>query len=242
MTASSLAPEFSLIMEKFLSLSERVAENWEEEKADTSPELLIRAAEQLYDMMAHLGEEDRVMQEDIDIDQCCDYGLHLFDEQSDLAQRCGLDDIAEQIEDLCFPFCLWATRHHATISHLQPVVNALSRKANGLRDPGALSSLFTQVNEIMDGIDEKIRQDIDSNDPMRPWRVLLLNRAIIATRSFQPVLIDTAYMDIVNYLPHEASDFFENAMEQMDQVGYPHHVKEVVETWLQRYGSKPTLH
>ena len=57
MTASSLAPEFSLIMEKFLSLSERVAENWEEEKADTSPELLIRAAEQLYDMMAHLGEE-----------------------------------------------------------------------------------------------------------------------------------------------------------------------------------------
>ena len=150
MTASSLAPEFSLIMEKFLSLSERVAENWEEEKADTSPELLIRAAEQLYDMMSHLGEEDRVMQEDIDIDQCCDYGLHLFDEQSDLAQRCGLDDIAEQIEDLCFPFCLWATRHHATISHLQPVVNALSRKANGLRDPGALSSLFTQVNEIMD--------------------------------------------------------------------------------------------
>jgi hypothetical protein len=94
----------------------------------------------------------------------------------------------------------------------------------------------------MDGIDEKIRQDIDSNDPMRPWRVLLLNRAIIATRSFQPVLIDTAYLDIVNYLPHEASDFFENAMEQMDQVGYPHHVKEVVETWLQRYGSKPTLH
>lgn len=242
MTASSLSPEFSLIMERFLSLSERVAENWEEDKAETTPDLLIRAAEQLHDMIAHLTEDDRKLQEDIDIDQCCDYGLHLFDEQSDLALRCGLDAIAEQIEDLCFPFCLWAVRHHATISHLQPVVNALGRKANELREPGALSSLFTQVNEIMDAIDEKIRQDIDSNDPMRPWRILLINRAIIATRSFQAVLIDTAYLDIVNYLPHEAPGFFENAMEQMDLVGYPNHVKQIVETWFQRYAAKPTLH
>ena len=242
MTASSIAPEFSLIMERFLSLSERVAENWEEEKADTSPELLIRAAEQLHDMMAHLGEDDRAMQEDIDIDQCCDYGLHLFDEQSDLALRCGLDAIAEQIEDLCLPFCLWAARHHATISHLQPVVNALARKVKEQRDPGALSSLFTEVNEIMDAIDEKIRQDIETHDPIRPWRILLINRAIIATRSFQPVLIDTAYLDIVNYLPHEASDFFQRAMEQMDPVGYPQHVKQLVETWFQRYAAKPTLH
>jgi hypothetical protein len=242
MTASSLSPEFSLIMERFLSLSERVAEDWEEEKAETTPALLIRAAEQLHDMIAHLTEDDRKLQEDIDIDQCCDYGLHLIDEQSDLALRCGLDTIAEQIEDLCFPFCLWAVRHHATISHLQPVVNALARKANALREPGALSSLFTQVNEIMDGIDEKIRQDIDSSDPMRPWRILLINRAIIATRSFQTVLIDTAYLDIVNYLPHEAPGFFENAMEQMDQVGYPANVKQIVETWFQRYAAKPTLH
>lgn len=242
MTASSTAPEFSLIMERFLSLSEQISENWDEEMAETTPELLIRAAQQLHDMMAHLSVDDRSSQEDIDIDQCCDYGLHLFDEQSDLASRCGLDDVARQIEDLCFPFSLWAARHHATITHLQPVVNALARKVNEQRDPGALSSLFTEVNEIMDAIDEKIRQDVDSHNPIRPWRILLINRAIIATRSFQPVMIDTAYLDIVNYLPHEASDFFEQVMEQMDLVGYPQNVKQIVETWFQRYATKPTLH
>ena len=242
MTVPSLSPELGLVMERFLSLSETVSERWEDDASDTSPTMIVKAAQQLYDMMAHLSEDDFQLQKEIDIDQCCDYGLRLFDEQSELALRCGLDDVAQEIEDLCFPYSLWAVRHHAAVYHLQPVVNAIARRANTLREPGDLSSLFTQINEIMEAVDEKLRQDIESHDPMRPWRILLLNRAIVATRSFQPVLIETAYMDIVTFLPEEASGFFSNAMEQMDQVGYPTHVREIVESWFQRYSSKPTLH
>jgi hypothetical protein len=242
MSAPSLAPELGLIMEKFFSLSETVIDNWDDETAETTPEIIVKAVQQLYDMMASVSVDDLHLQQDIDIDQCCDYGLHLLDEQSELAARCGMQQVAEEIEDLCFPFSLWAARNNAGLHHLRPVVNAIARKANTQLDPGIFSSLFTQINEIMEAIDEGVRQDIESNDPAHPWRILLLNRAIIATRSFQPVLIDTAYMDIVTFLPQDASGFFSNAMEQMDLVGYPNHVKEIVETWFQRYSSKPTLH
>jgi hypothetical protein len=242
MSAATLSPEIGLIMERFLALSDEVQERWGDDNADTTPTLIVKAAQQLYDMMSPLSENDLQLQQEIDIDQCCDYGLHLFDEQSELAARCGLDSVSEELEDLCFPFSLWAVRHHAGIHHLQPVVNAIARKANAVSDPGVLSSLFTQINEIMDAIDENLRQDTESHDPMRPWRILLLNRAIIATRSFQPILIESAYMDIVNYLPQDASGFFADAMEQMDQVGYPRQIRDIVETWFQRYSSKPTLH
>lgn len=242
MSAPPLSPELGLIMERFLSLSEDIQDCWDDETAETTPTLIVKAVQQLYDMISSLSEDDLQLQKEIDIDQCCDYGLHLFDEQSELAARCGLDSVAEEIEDLCFPFSLWAVRHNAEIHHLQPVVNAIARKANTQSEPGVLSSLFTQVSEIMDAIDENLRQDTESHDPMRPWRMLLLNRAVIATRSFQPVLIDSAYMDIVSYLPQDASGFFANAMEQMDLIGYPNQIREIVETWFQRYSTKPTLH
>ena len=241
MSAHSLAPELGLIMEKFFSLSESVVEHWEEASTETNPEMIVKAAQQLHDMMASLSGDDMNLPQEVDINQCCDYGLHLSDEQSDLASRCGLDSVAQEIEDLCFPFSLWAARNNAEINHLRPVANAIARKANSLSDPGILSSLFTQINEIMEAIDENQRQ-IESQDPALPWRILLLNRAIIATRSFQPVLIETAYMDIVTFLPQDASGFFSSAMEQMDLTGYPKNIREIVENWFQRYSTRPTLH
>ncbi|MBG7601862.1 MAG: hypothetical protein IZT60_04855 [Gammaproteobacteria bacterium] len=238
--------DLGALMEEFFTLAGDVAEQWQDESQDdangTNPDLIIKAVEQLHDILQyHAGEEDQ-SSEMAELNQCSDYGLQLFSELSSLAASIHLSQQSVDIENLCFPFALWAARLGAEISTLEPVVNAISRIANSIMQPSDLEQLYREISEIFYAVSEPIRQDMDAGNPLRPWRVLLLNRAIVATRSHQPVLIEDAYKEIVTMLPEDASRFFREGMEQMDTIGYPSHVREIVETWFQRYSNKPTLH
>ncbi len=238
--------DLGALMEEFFTLAGGVADQWHDESQDdrhgTNPDLIIKAVEQLHDILQfHAGEEDR-SSEMAELNQCSDYGIQLFSELSSLAASIHLSEESMGIENLCFPFSLWAARLGAEISTLEPVVNAISRIANSTMAPSDLEQLYREISEIFYAVSEPIRQDMEAGNPLRPWRVLLLNRAIVATRSHQPVLIEDAYKDIVTMLPEDASRFFREGMEQMDTIGYPNHVREIVETWFQRYSNKPTLH
>ena len=238
--------DLGALMEEFFTLAEGVAEQWQDESQDdthgTNPDLIIKAFEQLQDILQfYTGEEDQAS-DMAELNQCSDYGIQLFAELSSLAASIHLSQQSVDIENLCFPFALWAARLGAEISTLEPVVNAISRIANSIMQPADLEQLYREISEIFYAVSEPIRQDMEDGNPLRPWRVLLLNRAIVATRSHQPVLIEDAYKDIVTMLPEDASRFFREGMEQMDAIGYPTHVREIVETWFQRYSNKPTLH
>ena len=233
-------------MEEFFNLAAGVADEWRDEHQDdasgTTPALIIKAVEQLYDILQfHTGEQGQACDEK-ELDQCSDYGIQLFSELSSQAATIHLTETAIKVENLCFPFALWAARLGAEITTLEPVVNAISRIANSIRKPSDLELLYREISEILYAVSDPIRQDLESTNPQRPWRILLMNRAIVATRSHQPALMNDAYKDIVAMLPQDASRFFREGMQQMDAIGYPPHVREVVETWYQRYSSKPTLH
>ncbi|MEA3302752.1 MAG: hypothetical protein U9Q75_05665 [Pseudomonadota bacterium] len=238
--------DLGALMEEFFTLAEGVAEQWQDESQDdmqgTTPDLIIKAVEQLHEILQLYGAEQHQPSDANELNQCSDYGLELFSELSSLAASIHLTGQSVDIENLCFPFALWATRMGAEISTLDPVVNAISRIANSIMKPADLEQLYREISEIFYAVSEPIRQDMDAGNPLRPWRILLLNRAIIATRSHQPLLIEDAYKDIVTMLPEDASRFFRQGMEQMDTIGYPTHVREIVETWFQRYSNKPTLH
>jgi hypothetical protein len=88
-----------------------------------------------------------------------------------------------------------------------------------------------------------VAQDVGRTEPQRPWRVLLLNRAIVATRSHRPALMEVAFDDVVEHLPQEAARFFEEGMAQMDALDYPPQVRAVMERYYLRQGPAPhTLH
>lgn len=240
-------PDLGMVMEAFFTLASKVSEQWHDERHNeanrTSPGLVVRAVEQLYDILQfHSGNPSRGDADANELDQCSDYGIQLFAELSSLAAGIHLTETATEIENLCFPLALWAARKGAEITTLEPVVNAISRIANNIRTPADLELLYREISEIVAAVGDPIRQDLEATNPRRPWRILLLNRAIVATRSHQPVLIDDAYKDIVALLPEDASGFFREGMEQMDAIGYPTHVREIVAAWYQRYSSKPTLH
>ena len=239
-------PDLGAVMEAFFALASKVSEQWHDENHNeasrTTPGLVVKAVEQLYDILQFHSGSPSHDGDDNELDQCSDYGIQLFTELSSLAAGIHLAETATEIENLCFPLALWAARKGAEITTLEPVVNAISRVANSIRSPADLELLYREISEIVAAVGDPIRQDLETANPRRPWRILLLNRAIVATRSHQPVLIDDAYKDIVAMLPEDASGFFREGMEQMDAVGYPTHVREIVAAWYQRYSSKPTLH
>jgi hypothetical protein len=122
------------------------------------------------------------------------------------------------------------------------LVNSLAGYANELTEPHMLADLAAVIKEVINACDNEIRRDIDQTNMMRPWRVLNLNYGIVATRSHQPELIEHAYDALIENLPQDARQFFKEGKQQMDLIGYPEEVREVVERYNNMWGSESSLH
>ena len=164
-----------------------------------------------------------------------------------------LEAIVERIENssghqnrdlarLSIPIALWVARSGGQINRLELVVNSFAAWANELQDTVQIAELARVVREIIDAASDKIRRDLDQSNPMRPWRIINLNYGIVATRSHDPELMDEAFAVLVENLPQDARAFFREGMQQMDIVGYPDEVREVVERYDRMWGSGNTLH
>jgi hypothetical protein len=125
---------------------------------------------------------------------------------------------------------------------LDMVVNSLAGYANEVKESHLLAELAGTIKEVIDACDDNIRKDLEQTNMMRPWRILNLNYGIVATRSHQPELIEQAYDALVENLPQDAREFFKEGLQQMDIVGYPEEVREVVERYNKMWGSDSVLH
>ncbi|NNJ90434.1 MAG: hypothetical protein HKP55_02055 [Gammaproteobacteria bacterium] len=237
------AISLSLLGDAFEELSEAVCENWEGND-EPSPVLISKAMLQLLEVLeqneAESSPQNRLNSEEID--ELGEYGLTLLQEMSAIAYDLGLNDSAEQIEDLTFPFAVWLSRHNVELRKIDPLVNSLTRKASMISEPHLLKQLFSYVNEIIDSLSPSISQDLEKTDQDRPWRILLINRALIAARTHDTELMKIAFDMLAESLPEEASRFFEEIVEQMHIVNYPDHVREVLQHYFLMHGTSHTLH
>ena len=76
---------------------------------------------------------------------------------------------------------------------------------------------------------------MSDRDPRRPWRVLLLNYAITATRTHEPALMEKAFKFLIFHLPDDLKQFFTEGMSQMFALNYPEKVKQVMEKYYKHY-------
>lgn len=170
-----------------------------------------------------------------------DYGLRLLDE---LRQRSAAtrDEESKNIwEQLSIPLALWSARHQLPLNELETVINALSVQANRSQESSALNVLAEVMSEIIEAVSPAIRSDSDESNPNRPWRVLNLNLGIVATRSGDPQRMEAVFEQLIYRLPEDAPGFFDEGMRQMDIIGYPPHVRAVMEKYYHKT-HKPTLH
>ncbi len=141
-------------------------------------------------------------------------------------------------EECLFLFTLWFASVGGIISKLIPLVNLVAAMSNRLRDQDSLKQLLVNIENIIHATEQSIQDDMDDRDPRRPWRVLLLNYAITATRTHDPILMDKTFQFLIKNLPDDLKQFFTEGMSQMTAIDYPEAVKEVMHKYYLQYATQ----
>jgi hypothetical protein len=235
------------VAQRLQQVGRELVETWEDAGAPRdcpAPPELLHAMEQLFDVLHPLrapassaGNPER----EKELKTLGEHGLQLLAELARQAQSLGLGPQARALRDLCFPFALWIARNGGEFTTIEPVADAVAELANRLSEPEALGELYCLIDELLEAAAPPIGRSREGRPPL-PWRILVLNRAIVATRSHRPALMEEAFVTVAELLPEEAPGFFEEAMEQMDVVGYPEPVRAVVERHYREHCGGRILH
>ncbi|MBT3032489.1 MAG: hypothetical protein JAY75_16930 [Candidatus Thiodiazotropha taylori] len=217
------------------------------EDPDHSPSALQQAMHRLMELLEILsGQVDSARENPPpslnELSELGDYGIQLLVDFSTVAAGLKMPQESEEMEDLTLPMALWLVRHNGELRTLEPVINSLARLANRFREPSQLRQLYELSMELIKALEPTMQQEPVRLEKAQPWSILLMNQAIIATRSYQPELIEEAYQTLCRLLPDQAPNFFREGMEQMDALNYPQQVREVVEKYYNLWGQPRTLH
>ncbi|HHJ17884.1 MAG TPA: hypothetical protein ENJ80_14455 [Gammaproteobacteria bacterium] len=217
---------------------------------ESSPPLLVETFPQLYDAMqrteaslsrgaAATGGNPASAE---GVTELGEYALELFDQSLHWANHLDLPEVFDTLQAFTIAMACWIGRHGGELINLEPVADALARAANRTQEAGELLTLYRAMGEVIEATASLIRQDLDKSNPGRPWRILHLNRAIVATRSHQPDIMDEAFAVLIEHLPEDAPGFFTQGMEQMDLLNYPPHVREVMDRYYRKWSVNRSLH
>ncbi len=239
--------DLAYIAEQFDDLATEVADAWSDQGTEDEalpPAAIKQAMEQLVSVLQALAsrtDDPALNKPPRELGVLGEHGLHLLCDLATRAEYVGLRRQARGLKDLCFPFALWIFRHGGEFTTLEPVVDAIAELANRLSTPEDLANLFVMIDELLEIVEPP---SLSSSErwTQQPWRILVLNRAIVATRSMKPELIERAYGGVAELLPEEAPRFFEEALEQMDVIGYPDRVRRVVVQFYKTHCGNRTLH
>jgi hypothetical protein len=214
--------------------------------ADDDAELptLAQAFDQLMDVIKRIDADTRTPREasTADISEIGEYALRLHENLSAVTERLDLPDHREALASLAINIALWVAQQGGQIDTLEPVVDALAMLANTTADPQQLELLSDVFSQIIEAIPAVISQDIENTNPGRPWRILLLNHSIVATRSYNTGLMEAAFGLLTSRLPEDAANFFSEGMQQMEALDYPAHVREVMEKYHRQWTISRSLH
>lgn len=205
------------------------------------PDTLGKSLEQFFAILDSIENQAHNEIDQAEMRDLADHGLGLMNELNDWAVKLECDEAQQIFTGLSIPVALWCARQHMSLSQLEPVVNALSKLANSTQDTHLLGEISDSVDVIIGAVAPQIKQDLDKSNPGRPWRVLNLNHGIIATRTHDPKRMESVFEQLLYRLPEDAPEFFREGIQQMDLIGYPVHVRAVMEKYYE-LTNKPTLH
>ena len=208
------------------------------------PAPLVEALETLFQVLLRFESDWQSQRHSIsseELSELGDQGQQLLDDLLQWHQQLKINEGAAALRDLAVPFSLWLVEHGARLIQLETLVNQLAELANSSRDPAVLAELDSVVSTLIGGIDGNAQGEPDNSNPQRPWRVLLLNHAIVATRTLDPERITAAFDRLAKYLPDDAPAFFTRGMGQLDSMGYPDPVRDIMERYYLMWNTS-TLH
>jgi len=202
---------------------------------ENDPESLIRLLDEFFAMLAKLDQRYGTLAPlpDDEATRLGDTGLLVLAELTNMSQQLGIPQVKSELDLLAVTISDWIMRHKGEIRTLEPIVNGLAVMANELHEAPILEDMAAFMDQVMKSTVVDIAADTNKTDSGRPWRVLHLNRAIVATRSHNTELMAKVFDELIQELPEDASEFFREGMRQMEVVDYPAKVRTVMSHYFQ---------
>ncbi len=221
--------------------SEELFQLWSNTKAgsnsDSNPEILKEAYKQLC-LIIERTDSTANTEKHAELNEIANHGIHLHMESVHWVEKLQAQSIAPDVMKSIILFAAWAGRHQCELDEMEFIVNFLGEYSNYAKSLAELEELSGLSMNIVDACPMVMKSDLDNQNQGRPWRVLLLNNAIIATRTHKDDLLEQAYELIGQYLPADAANFFSQALEQMDIIGYPDNVRIIVRRYFDLWNNK----
>ena len=244
---TTLPPNLAEATLRFQHAAAEIHETYEarrpSETDQVTPAQITEAINQFFDVITRLdreeGEVGPIYKDDVT--QLGDYGMTLLTDLGAWAGQLNLSTARHDLEIVILGAADWIMRHQGQIRTLEPMVNALANFANRMHEPSALEPLARYMGRVIQSSANLIKEDLEKNNPGRPWRVLHLNRGIVATRTHNPAIMEQVFDDLVRYLPEDAAAFFAEGMQQMEALNYPPQVRQIMGRYFDRW-TRPRMH
>lgn len=230
-TAAGLARQLDACAERVLTA---YASQPASETHQVTPPLLAEAIGQYGHILKGLEERDPEQRGSEDMTELADYGQGLISDLALWARHLEQEETAATLEKLHIPLAVWIGRHGGRIQTLEPIVNAFANHANETADTTQLKQLAAQIGEVIEAVAEPIKQDLEQADPSRPWRIVHLNRAIVATRAQDSAEMQAAYSALLSRFPDDAAGFFDEGLKRADQQGFPEPIRKMLAAYKEQ--------
>lgn len=194
---------------------------------------LMQALDQFFDVAKTIDQQasDDHLISQREATEIGDHGFVLLLKLIDLMEKLDLPHKRQEIEQISLIFARWIIQHKGQLKHIEPVVNAFAHSANSMQEKQSLLALVELMSLVVDASADDIKHDLDSNNLYRPWRLLHINRGIVATRTHDEVIMRKVFDEMMFYLPQDASSFFSEGMQEMDALDYPPNVRKIIEEY-----------
>ena len=173
-----------------------------------------------------------------EISEIGNYGLELIQTLSDWAANLDMPEENHHLHAIMVVVALWVARRGGYLTAIDTVVDTLAGMANACYEPHVLAELSDVMGELINAVSTEIRQNKEFSNQLKPWRILNINRGIIATRTYDPQIMEPVFDQLVHNIPEDASMFFEQGMQQMEELDYPTNVREVMSKYYRTYTAR----
>lgn len=207
-------------------------------KLDENNLKLFLALNQIFDIAIAVEKKPQDFKSE-DTTDIGEKGLTLFDNLVyELAAK-QLNSEKLEAEQVSLVLAQWVIDHGGVLTVLQTVVDGLAYLSNSLHDTDDLMSLLHLITQIVHACSDPIKHDIDTSNMYRPWRILNINRGIVATRTHNLDLMNQVFPELIQAIPLDAPGFFKEGMSEMARLNYPAPVRQLMQEFCDRTLSPP---
>lgn len=243
--------DISFINNRLCDLGEEIQRAFDESPIllEPAPDVLLAGLERLLDILRMVDSESPSDSANAlrqatgsEPEILLDHGLGLLSQLAEHARALHLPNHSHGIALLALPLGCWMLRRGTELLHPEGIISAAADMAERLTEPDQHAELFSLIGEVLDGITLERAIESETTNPARPWRILLLTRAIVATRSYQPALMELAFEAVAEHLTEEAPDFFREGMGQIEALEFPQPARAVMQRYFERWCIGQRLH